>query len=156
MMTDKDGNVLVRTGFTRQPLQTPPPDLLKDISETEPYIAVLPESNYVAAVIRLRGFDDMYLFVARALDPHIVEQLKQTELSVAEYAQVESRRLGIQVALALMFAVIALTILMASVLLGLNFRQTGSVAPIRQLMERGEHGLDRQPQRPGAGAQIGR
>lgn len=133
MMTDKDGNVLVRTGFTRQPLQTPPPDLLKDISETEPYIAVLPESNYVAAVIRLRGFDDMYLFVARALDPHIVEQLKQTELSVAEYAQVESRRLGIQVALALMFAVIALTILMASVLLGLNFAN-GLVAPIRQLM----------------------
>jgi two-component system, NtrC family, nitrogen regulation sensor histidine kinase NtrY len=133
MITDKDGNVLVRTGFTRQPLQTPPPDLLKDITETEPYIAVLPEQNYVAAAIRLRGFDDMYLFVARALDPHIVEQLKQTELSVAEYAQVESRRLGIQVALALMFAVIALTILMASVLLGLNFAN-GLVAPIRQLM----------------------
>src|SRR6185503_17754510 len=46
---------------------------------------------------------------------------KQTEASVAEYAQIESRRLGIQVAFALMFAVIALTILMASVLIGLNF-----------------------------------
>jgi two-component system nitrogen regulation sensor histidine kinase NtrY len=133
MMTDKDGNVLVRTGFTQQTFQMPPPEVLKDVTETEPYIAVLPESNYVAAVMRLRGFDDTFLYVARPLDPHVVEQLKQTELSVAEYVQVESRRLGIQVALALMFAVIALTILMASVLIALNFANW-LVAPIRQLM----------------------
>src|SRR6185312_4930449 len=53
--------------------------------------------------------------------------------SVAEYAQIESSRLGIQVAFALMFAVIALTILMASVLIGLNFANW-LVAPIRRLM----------------------
>jgi len=40
---------------------------------------------------------------------------------------------GIQVAFALMFAVIALTILMASVLIGLNFANR-LVAPIRRLM----------------------
>ena len=45
----------------------------------------------------------------------------------------KSRRLGIQVAFALMFAVIALTILMASVLIGLNFANW-LVAPIRSLM----------------------
>ncbi|HEU4651431.1 MAG TPA: ATP-binding protein, partial [Croceibacterium sp.] len=55
------------------------------------------------------------------------------EASVAEYAQIEARRLGIQVAFALMFAVIALTILMASVLIGLNFANR-LVAPIRRLM----------------------
>src|SRR5436190_1020692 len=53
--------------------------------------------------------------------------------SVAEYAALESRKLGIQVAFALMFAVIALTILMASVLIGLNFANR-LVAPIRRLM----------------------
>jgi two-component system nitrogen regulation sensor histidine kinase NtrY len=63
----------------------------------------------------------------------VVAQLKQTEASVAEYAQIEARRLGIQVAFALMFAVIALTILMASVLIGLNFANW-LVAPIRNLM----------------------
>jgi len=69
----------------------------------------------------------------KRLDPRVVAQLKQTEASVAEYAQIESRRLGIQVAFALMFAVIALTILMASVLIGLNFANW-LVAPIRRLM----------------------
>jgi two-component system nitrogen regulation sensor histidine kinase NtrY len=84
-------------------------------------------------VIRLRAFSDTFLYVARPLDPKVVSQLKQTEISVAEYAQIESRRLGIQVAFALMFAVIALTILMASVLIGLNFANS-LVAPIRRLM----------------------
>ena len=83
--------------------------------------------------IRLRAFSDTFLYVARPLDPRVVGQLAQTQASVAEYAQIESRRLGIQVAFALMFAVIALTILMASVLIGLNFANW-LVAPIRNLM----------------------
>src|SRR5438270_1740752 len=134
MLVDKDGNILVtaKTGI-QQEFTTPPQDFLNNVNEEEPQIAVFPEANYVAAVIRLRAFDDTFLYVARLLDPRVISQLKQTEASVAEYAQIESRRLGIQVAFALMFAVIALTILMASVLIGLNFANW-LVAPIRRLM----------------------
>ena len=134
MLVDKDGNILVtaKTGI-QQEFTTPPQDFLSNVNEDEPQIAVFPEANYVAAVIRLRAFDDTFLYVARLLDPRVISQLKQTEASVAEYAQIESRRLGIQVAFALMFAVIALTILMASVLIGLNFANW-LVAPIRNLM----------------------
>src|SRR6266496_790740 len=134
MLVDKNGNVLVtaKTGI-QQEFTTPPQDFLSNVNEDEPQIAVFPEDNYVAAVIRLRAFDDTFLYVARLLDPRVISQLKQTEASVAEYAQIEARRLGIQVAFALMFAVIALTILMASVLLGLNFANW-LVAPIRNLM----------------------
>lgn len=134
MLIDKDRNVLesAQTGI-QQSFTTPPQDFLGNVDETEPQIAVFPEANYVAAVIRLRAFNDTFLYVARLLDPRVISQLKQTEASVAEYAQIESRRLGIQVAFALMFAVIALTILMASVLIGLNFANW-LVAPIRNLM----------------------
>jgi two-component system nitrogen regulation sensor histidine kinase NtrY len=134
LIIDKDRNVLetAQTGI-QQSFQTPPPEFLSNVNETEPQIAVFPDANYVAAVIRLRAFNDTFLYVARLLDPRVVAQLKQTEVSVAEYAQIESRRLGIQVAFALMFAVIALTILMASVLIGLNFANW-LVAPIRRLM----------------------
>jgi two-component system, NtrC family, nitrogen regulation sensor histidine kinase NtrY len=134
MLIDKDRNVLAsaQTGI-QQDFTTPPADFLSNVDETDPQIAVFPEANYVAAVIRLRAFNDTFLYVARLLDPRVVAQLKQTETSVAEYAQIESRRLGIQVAFALMFAVIALTILMASVLIGLNFANW-LVAPIRRLM----------------------
>jgi two-component system nitrogen regulation sensor histidine kinase NtrY len=134
MLIDKDSKVLVtaQTGI-KQDFTSPPPDFLKNVNESDPQIAVFPEANYVAAVIRLRSFDDTFLYVARLLDPRVVAQLRQTETSVAEYAQIESRRLGIQVAFALMFAVIALTILMASVLIGLNFANW-LVSPIRRLM----------------------
>jgi two-component system, NtrC family, nitrogen regulation sensor histidine kinase NtrY len=134
MLIDKDRNILAsaQTGI-QQDFTTPPAEFLSNVDETDPQIAVFPEANYVAAVIRLKAFSDTFLYVARLLDPRVVAQLKQTETSVAEYAQIESRRLGIQVAFALMFAVIALTILMASVLIGLNFANW-LVAPIRRLM----------------------
>ncbi|CAL77621.1 Nitrogen regulation protein [Bradyrhizobium sp. ORS 278] len=135
MIIDKNTDPILsaETGGIPLTYAPPPPDMLKNVGEDKPEIAVLPDQNNVAAVIRLRKFDDTFLYVARPLDPIVVERLKQTELSAAEYTQLESRRLGIQVALALMFAVIALTILMASVLIGLNFANW-LVAPIRQLM----------------------
>jgi two-component system nitrogen regulation sensor histidine kinase NtrY len=134
MVIDKDRTVLetAQTGI-QQSFTTPAPEFLSNVDEKEPQIAVFIEANYVAAVIRLRAFNDTFLYVARLLDPRVVAQLRQTQASVAEYAQLESRRLGIQVAFALMFAVIALTILMASVLIGLNFANW-LVAPIRRLM----------------------
>jgi two-component system nitrogen regulation sensor histidine kinase NtrY len=134
MLIDKDLNILVsaQTG-NRQDFDLPAPEFLPDVNETEPRIAIIPEGNYLAAVIRLRAFKDTFLYVARPLDPRVVAQLHQTEAGVAFYAERESQRLGIQVAFALMFTVIALTVLMSSVLIGLNFANW-LVAPIRRLM----------------------
>jgi two-component system, NtrC family, nitrogen regulation sensor histidine kinase NtrY len=134
MLIDQDRHVLesAETGI-QLAFAAPPADFLSNVNENEPEIAVLPEQNYVAALIRLRAFQDIFLYVARQLDPHVVDQLKQTEASVAEYAEIEARRLGIQVNFALIFAVIALTILMASILWGLNFANS-LVTPIRRLM----------------------
>jgi two-component system, NtrC family, nitrogen regulation sensor histidine kinase NtrY len=134
MLIDKDRNILATADTGIQlTFAAPQPDFLSNVDVDKPEIAVLPDENYVAAVIRLAAFENTYLYVARQLDPRVVDQLKQTEASAAEYAAIESRRLGIQVNFALMFAVIALTILMASVLTGLNFAN-GLVAPIRRLM----------------------
>jgi two-component system nitrogen regulation sensor histidine kinase NtrY len=133
MLIDKDRNILEKAETNIQLNFPPPPaEFLSNVNETEPEISVFPE-NYVAAVIRLRAFDNTFLYVARLLDPRVVAQLRQTEASVAEYAEMESRRLGLQANFALIFAVIALTILMASVLIGLNF-SNWLVAPIKRLM----------------------
>ena len=134
MLIDKNRAVLesAATGI-EQNFLTPAQDFLSNVNEDEPQIGVFVEQNYVAAVIRLRAFQDTFLYVARLLDPRVVAQLRQTQASVKEYAELESRRLGIQVAFALMFTVIALTVLMSSVLIGLNFANW-LVAPIRRLM----------------------
>src|SRR3977135_2170345 len=62
MLIDKDRNILetAQTGI-KLAFSPPAPDFLSNVDETEPEIAVLPEENYVAAVIRLRAFNDHFL-----------------------------------------------------------------------------------------------
>src|SRR5262249_29161925 len=69
MLMDRNGNVLASadTGVHLN-YAPPPPDLLSKVSETEPEISVFPE-NYVASVVRVKSFDDTFLYVARLLDP---------------------------------------------------------------------------------------
>jgi len=111
----------------------PTPRLLAETSDTEPQVAFIPEGDNVASVVKLNGYDDMYLYVARLLDPRVVQQLRNTQQSVGEYANLEERRLGIQIAFALMFTVIALIVLLSSAWIGLDFANR-LVAPIRRLI----------------------
>src|SRR6202012_715288 len=52
MLIDKDGKVLVtaQTGI-KQDFTSPPPDFLRNVTDSDPQIAVFPEANYGAAVI---------------------------------------------------------------------------------------------------------
>ena len=102
-------------------------------SETEPRIGIVFEANAVASMIKLRGYDDAYLHVTRPLDPQVVAQLRQTQASVSDFASLEARRLGVQLAFAMMYTVIALTVLLSAAWLGLNFANR-LVAPIRRLI----------------------
>jgi two-component system, NtrC family, nitrogen regulation sensor histidine kinase NtrY len=129
-----DGSTVARADVKMdQKIVLPSPQLLNETSETDPQVALIPEGDHVAAVVKLRGYDDMYLYVARLLDPRVVQQLRATQESVGEYANLEARRLGIQIAFALMFAVIALIVLLSSAWIGLDFANR-LVAPIRRLI----------------------
>jgi two-component system nitrogen regulation sensor histidine kinase NtrY len=132
MLLDKNLNVIdqveapISVDFVK-----PSPELLAGINDTEPQAAMFP--NYVAAVIKLRGYNDTYLYIARLLDPRVMEQLRATQAGVAQYADLASRRVGIQIAFALMYTVIALAVLLSAVWIGLNFANY-LVAPIRRLI----------------------
>ena len=112
----------------------PTADVLKASNETEPQIALFLDANYVAAIIKLQSYTNTYLYVARVLDPRVVAQLRATQAGVTQYAELEARRLGIQVAFALMYTVIALIVLLSAVWIGLNFANY-LVAPIRRLID---------------------
>jgi two-component system nitrogen regulation sensor histidine kinase NtrY len=129
-----DGSTVARADVKMdQKIVLPSPQLLSETSETDPQVALIPEGDHVAAVVKLRGYDDMYLYVARLLDPRVVQQLRATQESVGEYANLEARRIGIQIAFALMFAIIALIVLLSSAWIGLDFANR-LVAPIRRLI----------------------
>jgi two-component system nitrogen regulation sensor histidine kinase NtrY len=111
----------------------PPREALASVNEIEPQIAFFLDANYVAAIIKLRAFTDTYLYVVRLLDPRVVAQLRATREGVSQFAELQARRLGVQLAFALMYTVIALIVLLSAVWLGLTFANY-LVAPIRRLI----------------------
>jgi two-component system nitrogen regulation sensor histidine kinase NtrY len=134
MIIDGDHSAVERVGVPDgREVSLPPKDTLGQITATEPRIALVPDTDLVAAVIRLNGYENYFLYVARPLVPRVLEQLKETQASVAEYASLEARRVGVQVAFALMYTVIALIVLLSAVWIGLNFANR-LVAPIRRLI----------------------
>ncbi|HLN07464.1 MAG TPA: PAS domain-containing sensor histidine kinase [Xanthobacteraceae bacterium] len=114
-------------------LGTPTSSKLDNVSDTQPTVGLLAETNTISAVIKLRGYDDTYLYVARPVEPSVVALLRNTERTVIEYASRRASRLGIQVAFALMYTVIALIVLLSAVWIGINFANR-LVAPIRRLI----------------------
>lgn len=134
IVLDKNLKVIARADTNvNQTFALPPRDALAHITAKEPQIVLLPDANYVVAIMKLEQYDDYYLYVARLLDPRVVPQLQATRASVTEYAAIEARRAGVQVAFGLMYTVIALIVLLSAVWLGLNFANR-LVAPIRRLI----------------------
>jgi two-component system nitrogen regulation sensor histidine kinase NtrY len=134
LMLSADGSVVEPAGGkVDKRFLLPSPQLLADTNATEPQVAFIPQGDNVASVVKLNDYDGVYLYVSRLLDPRVVQQLRNTQESVGEYANLEERRLGIQIAFALMFAVIALIVLLSSAWIGLDFANR-LVAPIRRLI----------------------
>jgi two-component system, NtrC family, nitrogen regulation sensor histidine kinase NtrY len=134
LLLDKDLNIVDQAeAQINQTFVKPSPEALTGINDTEPQAAMFLDANYVAAIIKLRGYGDMYLYLARLLDPRVLAQLRATQAGVTQYADLEARRIGIQIAFALMYTVIALIVLLSAVWIGLNFANY-LVAPIRRLI----------------------
>jgi two-component system, NtrC family, nitrogen regulation sensor histidine kinase NtrY len=137
-MLDKNLNVLEQAEVPLNQavvnsFSKPPREALANVGETEPEIGVFLDSNYVAAVIKMRMFSDTYLYVARLLDPRVVAQVRETRLGASQFAELQERRPGMQLAFAAMYTVIALSVLLSAVWLGLTFANY-LAAPIRRLI----------------------
>jgi two-component system nitrogen regulation sensor histidine kinase NtrY len=134
MMITRDLTVVERAQvqFGRE-YAIPPATNLTDVGESEPAAAVSPGADAVVAVVKLSGYDDLYLYVARPLDPTITDHLRMTQSGALEYRQLQSRRVGVQIAFALLYALIALTVLLSAVLIGIRFADR-LVAPIRRII----------------------
>ncbi|GIX11164.1 PAS domain-containing sensor histidine kinase [Elioraea sp.] len=84
-------------------------------------VALLPtgESGRVRALVELDLPGDLFLLVGRPVDAQVLGHMLRTEQAVAQYRELERSREGLQVTFALVYAVVALLILFAAVLIGL-------------------------------------
>src|SRR5262249_58493983 len=97
LLLKSDGSAIENVGATLdKKIVLPTPDLLAEVTETDPRVALIPEDNHLAAVVKLRGYDNTYLYGARLLDPRVVQQLRATQERVGDFAILEASRRGLQ------------------------------------------------------------
>jgi two-component system, NtrC family, nitrogen regulation sensor histidine kinase NtrY len=90
-------------------------------------------SNGVAALKKLNGFDDAYLYALRPINPNVFRLLQRTQFNIMQFAELEQRRSYMQFVFAMMYALQALTLLTAAIWTGLVFANRLAM-PIRKLI----------------------
>lgn len=133
-LIDEKSNLLASAGTLYKNPYVPPPDGAIEAAKNGKAVIIAPgKTNKVAAVKKLDEFKNTYLYIVRPVNPRVLQHLRQTRATVAEYRAMAERRTGVQIAFALMYIAIALTLLLAAIWIGLWFANR-LVAPIRQLI----------------------
>src|SRR5690606_5225757 len=89
--------------------------------------------NLVGSVIKLRGYNDTYLFVARPVEAKVLEYMQLTDENITEYRQYASNRLVFQITFTIMYVGLAVVLLLAALWIGIALANR-FVDPIRNLM----------------------
>ncbi|HQZ13575.1 MAG TPA: HAMP domain-containing protein, partial [Devosia sp.] len=129
-----DGDTLMRAKINA-PGTAPkvPEGLTQGVGEGAPTFINPGRTNLVGAVVKLRGYDDTYLFVARPVDPEVLEFMRLTDDNITEYREYASNRLVFQITFTIMYVGLALVLLLAALWIGIALANR-FVDPIRNLM----------------------
>ena len=104
------------SGFGVEPA---PPEATEQAKNGDVAVLGSPDDNQVRAVVQLNTKPSSMLLIGRPVDQEILNHMARTERAVAEYKQLDENRSGLQVTFALIFALVALLVLCAAILIGL-------------------------------------
>ena len=129
-----DGDTLMRAQIN-VPGSPPklPPGLTQGVVEGAPTEIAPGSTNLIGSVVKLRGYSNTYLFVARPVDPEVLEFMRLTDDNITEYRQYASNRLVFQITFTIMYLGLALVLLLAALWIGIALANR-FVDPIRHLM----------------------
>ncbi|MBY0510420.1 MAG: PAS domain-containing sensor histidine kinase, partial [Rhodospirillaceae bacterium] len=94
-------------------------------------------SDRVRALVKLESYPAAYLLVGRFVDANVLARLAKTEEAVSEYLRMEGERTELEVSFTMLFAVVALLLLMVSIWFGLALA-TRLAKPIIELINAAE------------------
>lgn len=118
---DGAGNVLARSKYSiTENLDTVPPSAF--VSADTGKIALLEskDSERVRALIKLNRFIDTYLVVERYIDTRVSGHIEAINEAVSQYKEMKNKRGGFQVTFVVIFAVVAMLLLLAAAWIGLT------------------------------------
>ncbi|MGB8274096.1 MAG: PAS domain-containing sensor histidine kinase [Alphaproteobacteria bacterium] len=135
---DSTGRVMARAGFSFALEFEPLPNwALEKAMADEVAVMTSEGDDRVRALVRLNGFVDTFLYVGRLVDAKVLSHMETTQRAVSAYEKLEGRRSGLQITFAMIFGMVALLLLLAAVLVGLNFANQ-LVRPVSRLIEAAE------------------
>jgi len=118
---DSQGRVLMRSRFSLSLDFEPPPAAALDKAEAgEIVVMTSDKDDRVRAIVKLLRFVDAFLVVGRPVDPEVIAQTERAQGAVSRYEMLEKHRESIQISFVIIFAVVALLLLLAAVWIGLN------------------------------------
>ncbi|WP_083989048.1 sensor histidine kinase NtrY-like [Devosia geojensis] len=133
-LIDAEGDTLMRAQINVQGGYPRLPEGITDgVVEGRPTAIAPGSTNLVGSVVKLRGYEDTYLFVARAVDPEVLEYMRLTDENITEYREYASNRLVFQITFTIMYVGLAVVLLLAALWIGIALANR-FVDPIRYLM----------------------
>ena len=105
--------------FAGMGVQTPPVSATQQALKGDVVVLNSNDGTRVRALVRLDSVPPLVLMIGRPVDPQILGYMKRTEQAVAEYDRLLQNRSWLQIAFAWIFAIVALLVLLAAVLIGL-------------------------------------
>ncbi|SFC07717.1 sensor histidine kinase NtrY-like [Devosia psychrophila] len=129
-----DGETLMRAQIAVQGAYPQLPEGITDgLVEGIPAAIAPGRINLVGSVIKLRGYENTYLFVARPVEAEVLEYMQLTDQNVTEYRQYASNRLVFQITFTILYVGLAVVLLLAALWIGIALANR-FVDPIRNLM----------------------
>jgi two-component system nitrogen regulation sensor histidine kinase NtrY len=134
-LIDKDGRLLARAEVESPPrFLAPPPETLAAADAGELVIRTFDSSDMIRAVLKLKAFDDAYLYIVRPVDHGILAHLRETEGSLAAYRDTAVNRGRLKTAFSLIYLETALLVLVGAVWLGMTAANSIS-SPVARLVQ---------------------
>ncbi len=114
------GQILASYGMLAGMAMQPPPTWALEMARGGD-VALLAgdDVDRVRAIVLLDATPPLMLQISRPVDARILGYMQRTEQAAAEYARLDENRSGLQVTFALIFALVALLVLAAAILIGL-------------------------------------
>ncbi|MFC0218844.1 ATP-binding protein [Pseudochelatococcus lubricantis] len=134
MLVEPDGTVIERFDADEgEKLPGPSHEDIEAANSDDPVCLIPQSGNLFRSILRLAWEEQTILYVARHVDPRAVEFPAVAEVGVAYYQALEQKKVTIQIVFALMFALVALIVLLSAVWFGLSLANR-LVSPIRRLI----------------------
>ena len=133
-LLDGNGNEIMRAQISAGgAYPRPPPGVTDGVVEGIPTQIAPGSTQFIGSIVKLRGYDETFLFVVRPVDAEVLQYMRLTDENITEYRQYASNRLVFQITFAIMYVGLAVVLLLAALWIGIALANR-FVDPIRNLM----------------------